>query len=154
MPIRPEKPGDREAIRHVTRPKHGRRFRCRRGSHHQRSGRYPFLLFTAQLPTLARCCIAKSIFSLGHCGAQKSTRHLGPPPCWPLWIQLLHRLPGCAEIEQVLFALYTFQHHPLSKLLVNSVLPAGSRTAWALLNKVEMSGSSTDIGPTRGQWHP
>ena len=96
---------------------------------------YPFLLFTAQLATLATCCIAETISSLGHCGAQKSTRHLGPPPCWPLWFQLLHRLPRCAEIEQMLFALYTLQHLPLSKLLVNRVLLAVSRTAWALLEK-------------------
>jgi hypothetical protein len=45
------------------------------------------------------------------------------------WMQLLHRLPQCVEIEQTLFALYKFQHLPLSKLLVNRVLPAVSRTA-------------------------
>jgi hypothetical protein len=42
------------------------------------------------------------------------------------WIPLLHRLPRCVEIEQTLFALYTFQYFPLSKLLVNRVLPAVS----------------------------
>ncbi len=45
------------------------------------------------------------------------------------WIPLLHSLPGCVEIEQMLFALYTFQHLPLSKLLVHRVLPAVSCTA-------------------------
>ena len=45
------------------------------------------------------------------------------------WIQLLHRLPRCVEIEQKLFALYTFQYLPLSKLLVKRVLSAVSRTA-------------------------